>query len=195
MLEFNIEWLVDLCSSIVNGRGLSGLRNSNIKAELIIPLVWLYMTFITEKVTLLCGADLRFNSSLNSAAVAAQSWSYGGWLLLNAVTEAQSSVTMSTKHAGVFISFWNSALLCHTRGERKKKGVRLSTSSWNVDMNGNDMSAKVIRVVLTEILLPNQTKSYNICKTKPTLGWLVILFRPQKPSLHVQEWGIPPQWP
>lgn len=90
MLEFNIEWLVDLYSCILNGRGLSGLRNSNIKAELIIPLVWLYLKFITEKVTLLRGADLRFNSSLNSAAVAAQPWSYGGWLLLNAVTETQS---------------------------------------------------------------------------------------------------------
>lgn len=146
MLEFNIEWLVDLYSCILNGRGLSGLRNSNIKAELIIPLVWLYLKFITEKVTLLCGADLRFNSSLNSAAVAAQPWSYGGWLLLNAVTETQSRAFPS-----------ETLLLCHARGKSEKKGVQLSTPSWNVGMNGVDMSAKVIRVGLTEILLPNQT--------------------------------------
>lgn len=39
------------------------------------------------------------------------------------------------------------------------------------------------------------SKSSSSWEIKPTLCWPVILSRPQKPSLPVQEWGIPPQWP
>lgn len=114
-------------------------------------------------------------------------------------------------------SLTNSALLCHARGGKaRKKGSRLSAPLPNVESEGTNMSAKGyplmlkgnsatkpeynVRIISLDDFFSyhkrgSVSKSSSSWEIKPTLCWPVILSRPQKPTLHVQEWGILPQWP